>query len=87
MDEKSFCYWLQGFFEISEADKLSEKQVLMIKEHLKLVFKKVTPEPSQTPQTPPVLNIPVWDYPQPGEPRFCSAYNARSLDTNTIGFK
>lgn len=42
MTEKSFCYWLNGFFELSETDKLSEKQVMMIKEHLALVFNKVT---------------------------------------------
>ena len=42
MDEKAFCYWLQGFFEMTEADTLSKKQVLMIKEHLNLVFTKVT---------------------------------------------
>lgn len=42
MTEKTFCYWLNGFFELSETDKLSEKQVMMIKEHLALVFNKVT---------------------------------------------
>lgn len=42
MTEKDFCYWLQGFFEMTEADVLSQKQVLMIREHLALVFNKVT---------------------------------------------
>jgi hypothetical protein len=44
MDPTSFCYWLQGFFEMTETNKLSEKQVLMAKEHLKLVFTKKTPD-------------------------------------------
>lgn len=46
MTTEQFCYWLQGFFELTETDKLSEKQVLMIKEHLNLTFNKVTgPQP------------------------------------------
>ena len=40
----SFTYWLQGFFEISDAKKLDEKQVQVIKDHLNLVFNKVTPD-------------------------------------------
>ena len=43
MDPISFTYWLQGFFEISDAKKLDEKQVQVIKDHLNLVFNKVTP--------------------------------------------
>ena len=43
MDSKEFTYWLQGFFEISDAKKLDEKQVQIIKDHLALVFNKVTP--------------------------------------------
>jgi len=38
MTPENFAYWLQGFFEISESNHLSEKQVLMIKNHLNLVF-------------------------------------------------
>ncbi len=43
MDEKAFCYWLQGFFEMVDPKNLTEAQVKMIKEHLALVFQKVTP--------------------------------------------
>lgn len=43
MTSRDFCYWLQGFFEISETDgvaqPLSAKQVEGIKKHLALVFK------------------------------------------------
>lgn len=39
MKSTEFCYWLQGFFELSKLDKLSEEQVKCIKNHLNLVFK------------------------------------------------
>ena len=39
MTSVHFAYWLQGFFEISDSDTLTEKQVKMIKAHLNLVFK------------------------------------------------
>jgi hypothetical protein len=39
MTSRDFVYWLQGFFEISETDNLTEKQVKMVKAHLNLVFK------------------------------------------------
>lgn len=48
MTSREFCYWLQGFFEISEAglpanvkvDKgLTSERVETIKRHLALVFK------------------------------------------------
>lgn len=42
MNTQDFCYWLQGFFELTGEDKLSEQQVKMIKEHLQLVFNKQT---------------------------------------------
>jgi hypothetical protein len=38
MDAKSFCFWLQGLFELTETKTLNEKQVQTIKNHLKLVF-------------------------------------------------
>ena len=47
MTTEQFTYWLQGFFEISEDKTLSEKQVLIIKDHLALVFDKVTPDRSK----------------------------------------
>lgn len=38
-DEKQgFCFWLQGFFEVSNAKVISEEQVELIKNHLNLVF-------------------------------------------------
>lgn len=44
MMANEFAYWLQGFFEITEANpdgtvkRLTAKQVTTIKNHLKLVF-------------------------------------------------
>jgi hypothetical protein len=38
MEAKDFVYWLQGMFELSDPKTLDEKQVKMIKNHLKLVF-------------------------------------------------
>jgi len=39
MTSRDFAYWLQGFFEISEAKNITEEQTSMIKKHLGLVFK------------------------------------------------
>lgn len=39
MTSRDFCYWLQGHFEIAEPKTLGEKETLMIKKHLALVFK------------------------------------------------
>ena len=39
MYSRDFAFWLQGFFEISDAKELTEEQTTMIKKHLNLVFK------------------------------------------------
>ena len=45
MNERDFVYWLQGFLELREGDDgLSERQVRIIRDHVELVFNKVTPE-------------------------------------------
>lgn len=38
MKSVEFCYWLQGFFELSGQVALNENQAEMIKKHLALVF-------------------------------------------------
>lgn len=38
MKSVEFCFWLQGFFELSESEQLTPRQVEIIKNHLKLVF-------------------------------------------------
>ncbi len=42
MTPENFCYWLNGLFEISNTDSITDEQVKIIKEHLNLVFNKVT---------------------------------------------
>jgi len=44
MKSIDFCYWLQGFFELTDQNTLTEKQFLIVKDHLQLVFNKVTPD-------------------------------------------
>ncbi len=51
MKSRDFCFWLQGFFEITEAKEgpvvgLSPSQVHALKQHLALVFKHEI-DPSQ----------------------------------------
>ena len=43
MTPENYCYWLQGLFELTNSEELSKEQVVVIKEHLQLVFTKVTP--------------------------------------------
>lgn len=45
MKPENFCYWLQGYFEISGSDDqpLTSQQVEQIKNHLSLVLDKKTP--------------------------------------------
>jgi hypothetical protein len=38
MRSTEFAYWLQGFFELSETNEITPRQVEIIKNHLKLVF-------------------------------------------------
>ncbi len=54
-----FVYWLQGFVELQDSDSVSDKQWQIIKDHLKLVFDKKTPqykfEPNITVDNPPTV--------------------------------
>lgn len=38
MTSRDFAFWLQGFFEISDPQKLTAEQCNMIRKHLNLVF-------------------------------------------------
>lgn len=44
MNANDFCYWLHGLFELTETNSLSKTQTQIIKDHLALVFNKVTPD-------------------------------------------
>jgi len=50
MTPEQFCYWLQGFFEISNGDikEFSKEKTQIIQDHLALVFSKVTPNRKET---------------------------------------
>lgn len=39
MTSRDFAFWLQGFFEISNAETITKEQTQVIKNHLNLVFK------------------------------------------------
>lgn len=43
MTPEQFAYWLKCFYELNEPEIINEKQTLIIKDHLDLVFGKVTP--------------------------------------------
>ncbi|MND47891.1 hypothetical protein D3C80_387970 [compost metagenome] len=56
MSPENFVYWLQGAFELGQLDTLNEQQVKIVKDHIALVLKKVTPELGKYPysiQNPP----------------------------------
>jgi len=38
MNHRDFAYWLQGYFELTDASSLTEEQVATIKEHLESTF-------------------------------------------------
>lgn len=39
MTSRDFAYWLQGFFEISDAKEVTPEQLVIIRNHLNMVFK------------------------------------------------
>ena len=55
MTQEQFIYWLQGFVELSQGEMPTPDQWMMICDHLKTVFIKVTPSynPPIYPSCPP----------------------------------
>lgn len=50
MSPENFCYWLQGFFEITgKVDTLTPDQIKMVQDHLGYVFNVPKPQPSYEP--------------------------------------
>jgi hypothetical protein len=83
MTAENFCYWLQGFLEISKTDQITKEQVEEIKNHLALIFTKVTPDLStHTVTCPPIeWNPPVYQTPTVAS-RLCSS--TPSFNTNYL---
>lgn len=44
MTSEQFAYWLQGFVEVSDTDQPTPHEWQVIRDHLKTVFVKVTPD-------------------------------------------
>jgi len=49
MSPQDFCYWLQGVLEVTKPEQLDKEQLAMVREHLDLVFTKVTSVPKVEP--------------------------------------
>jgi hypothetical protein len=60
MNEQQFCYWLKGFVELNPQAMLTLTQWQVVKDHLNLVFNKVTPVRQVLPVQP--------SFPQPQWP-------------------
>lgn len=58
MNAQDFCYWLQGFFEVANPQDMTAEQTQMVKDHLALVFHKVTPD-MVAPRVAPRIGSPV----------------------------
>jgi hypothetical protein len=58
MNTVDFCYWLQGYFEVSGDTEISAEKAEIIKNHLDLVFKhEIDPlRESETTTSTEVLN-------------------------------
>jgi hypothetical protein len=62
MTAEQFTYWLQGFMELTNMNHLEPNQFQIVKDHLKLVFDKQTPDRSILKPTLPDIARP---YPGP----------------------
>jgi len=64
MNSENFTYWIQGAFELGQIKELNVEQVKIVKDHLSLVFNKVTPNRSITQELvdrfkqTPITNVP-----------------------------
>lgn len=63
MSPENFVYWLNGLFELTDLKELDARQVQIIKDHLKIVLTKVTPNHLLAPFGPAPIANPGWPYP------------------------
>jgi hypothetical protein len=75
MTAEQFVYWLQGFMEVANPTTLNESETQVIKDHLKLVFDK------QTPDRYPSVSIP---FVQPAGPMYEPGKPYWEIDPNRV---
>lgn len=57
MTSRDFCYWLQGYFELSNPDRLTSTEISSIRNHLNLVFfHEIDPSYSDDPKVQETMN-------------------------------
>ena len=91
MQPNEFCYWLQGFFELSGANiALNDSQIAVVKEHLQLVIHRETlkettnvviPQYQQRREDAYKVTSPLGDI-----PNFVGHYNTRASEIDPIPF-
>ena len=59
MTPEQFCYWLQGAIELADMKEMSPKDIQVLKDHLKLVFEKLTPVYGVNPIPLPEIQSPL----------------------------
>lgn len=85
MTPENFAYWMKGFFELTPSNKLTEEQVQSIREHLDLVFNKITPtEVKKTYCAKPLVEEQpnIWIKEEVSEPPQCQDNNLPIPDNN-----
>lgn len=63
MTSEQFVYWLQGFIELNGGKVPTKEQWVLIEEHIKTVFHKVTPPLMPITQPNPYLIQPGQTFP------------------------
>ena len=91
MTAEQFVYWLQGFMEVANPETISKSETQVIKDHLKLVFDKQTPDRlTNAPVSIPFVQ-PAGPMYEPGKPYweidpnrvYCSPTELTTFTTNT----
>jgi hypothetical protein len=54
MKAENFCFWLQGFFELTDPKQVTPEQAEQIKTHLALVFQH---DPAMAHKAPPPIPV------------------------------
>lgn len=94
MTAEQFVYWLQGFMEVANPDTVGKNETQVIKDHLKLVFDKQTPDrhPFGVPNVSIPFVQPAAPLYEPGKPYwqidpnhtvYCSPSELTTITTNS----